>query len=672
MVASSGNGKRTRGPHQGTPWVRTPEHGLSVLRLAVDVTDPVQRHRVEAMFSAAFSIRRALQHDARARCRAYRAAHHERKRDGRAVRERLGLSRSALEHAAYDHLDAAPHLRRSVTKALVMHLADSVWSATERHLFRDATGARHGLPRPGGWFDFARIPGRARSHTTANKWETFRLHGSLAGHRAAYNGGDGHCVQPHRLRPIAEPASGWWRYRGPLAVVFTGLPIGTLVLPVRLPAAPCNQPILDHHLADPSRWHKLDLVRHRDPTVIGGWRYEAHLMVLTVPYVAPAVHAARVAAALDTADRRAGIDVNVSNLTVASHADGHDLRITRVAPTAGERQATHARARRKRRRQRRLDRSRRARNPSQYALSSRQQTHAERRAAAGLPPIQVIPAGPRIRRTDGKPVQAYRRDALSASYRRERAAMASDAERITQARRDLARQIAARLVREHGMQLVIEDCDLRPWARRWGRGIAAFAPGTLVAALGREAASVAALAAGRGGVVRAATRTTALSQHCLCGARVTKTLGDRTHVCPTCDLRGQRDAVAAALGACVVLADPAVPGTAEVDRALACTLLAARFTRERLFVTLEYAVSGRQDVRSESSAHSARDGWSVAEKGPTPDAVAVARRIFGWASFPTLDETSACRSTTPDRVRTRANLPRYRIDPALIDIRDSS
>ena len=64
------------------------------------------------------------------------------------------------------------------------------------------------------------------------------------------------------------------------------------------------------------------MVRHRDPTVTGGWRYEAHLMVLTELYVAPATQARREAAALDTADRRAGIDVNVSNLTVASHAVG--------------------------------------------------------------------------------------------------------------------------------------------------------------------------------------------------------------------------------------------------------------------------------------------------------------------------------------------------------------
>jgi hypothetical protein len=55
-----------------------------------------------------------------------------------------------------------------------------------RHLFGDATGKRAGRPRVGGFWDYTRIPGRARSHTTGRKWETFRLHGTLAGHRDTY------------------------------------------------------------------------------------------------------------------------------------------------------------------------------------------------------------------------------------------------------------------------------------------------------------------------------------------------------------------------------------------------------------------------------------------------------------------------------------------------------
>src|SRR5437773_896072 len=174
------SGKRTRGPNKQTPWSRKPDDGMSVLRLALDTSDPVQRARIEAMFSSAYSVRRAVQRDARSRCRAFWAASRERQRDPAAVRDRVGLSRTALEHAAYAHLDAAPHMRQFTTKALAMHLADSVWAATERHLFRDARGNRHGLVRIGRYDDFTRLPGRARSHTTERKWETFRLHGTLA------------------------------------------------------------------------------------------------------------------------------------------------------------------------------------------------------------------------------------------------------------------------------------------------------------------------------------------------------------------------------------------------------------------------------------------------------------------------------------------------------------
>ena len=673
-MGSTGESKRTRGPNRAAAWVRSSEDGLSVLRLPLDTSDPVQRRRIESMFSSAYSVYRAVQSDARARTRAYWAAPHERARGAAAVRDRLGLSRTALEHAAYAHVDAAPHLRRAVTKALAMHLADSVWTALERHLFRDATGTRHGMLVPGGWYEFTRIPGRAKSHTREHKWETFRLHGSLAGHRAAYTRADGtddgRFVQPDHLRPVHEPSDGWWRYTGPLAVVFTGLPIGTLVLPVRLPASPSNQPILDHHLAEPSRWHKIDVVRHRDPTAVGGWRYEAHLCVLTTPYVAPAVQARRAAVATTTAHRRAGVDVNVSNLTVASHADGADLVITRVLHDDSAKRAMATRGRRKRRRGRRLERSRRATNPDQYELSARQSAHNQRREAARLPQVQMIPKGPRKCRANRKPQVAYRRDALSNTYRRERAADACEADAASQARRDLARQIAARFVRDHGCSFVVEDCDLRAWAPRWGKRLAAFTPGLLVTALERETAAVAHAAGIHGGVERASTRTTALSQHCLCGQRAAKALSDRTHACERCGLRGDRDAVSATLAACVQLATRGEPGSAALDGVLARELLDAPATRERLYATLPYALQGRQDVRSESTVHSARDGGFVAGKGPTRDIVVVARRIVGTASYPTLDERGdSGRRTTPERVRTRTNL--YR-DWAIPQLRDSS
>lgn len=639
-----------------------------MLRLALDVSDPVQRARVEAMFDRGFSVRRAVQRAAQKRGRAYWAASRERARDPAATRLRLGLSREAFEDHAYAQLDAAPHLRRAVTKALAMHLADSVWTAMERHLFRDASGKTHGMPRPSRWFDFTRLPGRARSHTKDRKWETFRLHGSLTGHRVAYTAADGRFSQPRRMRPIQACAS-WWSYDGPLVLVFSGLPIGTLVLPVRLPSAPSNQPVLDHHLGDPSRWHKIDLVRSRDPNAVGGWRYEAHLSVLGEPYVSPSVRAAREVTAIGTAARHAGIDVNVSNLTVASHADGKDLKITRIARDATQRRRDRSRAKRDRRRQRELDRSRRAMNRGQYQLSKRQEKRERRRAAAGLRPVEVIPMGPRKTFANGKPAQAYRRDALSARYRHERAAQAADAAAATQARRDAARGIAGELVRAHGTSFVVEDCDVSTWSRQWGKSLAAFAPSTLVTALEREAAAVARIAGATGGVLRASTRPTALSQHCLCGTRVSKSLADRVHDCRACDLVGDRDAIAAVLAAHVVLAARDQPSSARVDFTACHRTLATAHTRTALRNTLDSPYQGRQDVPSESTACSARDGSFIAWRTRPPDPVAVARRIVGWASCPDPDETGTRYRTTPERARMRANLA---LDREQLRLRDSS
>ena len=581
---------------------------------------------------------------ARGACRAYWAAPHERAAGAAAVRERLGLSRTAFEHAAYAYLDAAPHLRRDVTKALAMHLADAVWAPIERHLFRDASGGRQGLLHVGRFHDFTRLPGRARSHTRDHKWETFRLHGTLDGHRAAYTDRDGRFVQPRRLTPMQSDA--WWSHTGPLAVVFSGLPGGALILPVRLPTAPSSQPHLAHHLGAPSRWHKIDVVRRRDPSAPGGWSYEAHLMVLVAPYASPATTARRAQAASATADRSAGIDANVSNLTIASHAADRDVAITRIERTEQIRERDRSRAKRDRRRQRALERSRRAMNRSQYQLSRRQAKRARRRAEAGQRPVEVIPTGPRIATAHGRPMQRYRADQRSRSHRRLDAARAWDAASAAQARRDRARAIAANIVATHGYQLVVEDVRLSSWFASWGRAVAAFSPGLLIAAIEREARAVGERAGGTGGVVRASTATTALSQHCPCGARVEKRLADRVHVCAACGLRGDRDAVSAVLASFVVLAEPGEARSARVD------YTASRRALGEIRRAVGTPSLGWQDTLSESTGLSARDGSYIAWSMPTPDPVVVARRNAGMAACSTRNEIGLGR-TTSERMRWR-------------------
>ncbi|WP_327001410.1 transposase [Dactylosporangium sp. NBC_01737] len=320
---ANGVGPRRRGPKVAAAWRY--DGPLSVLRLPLDVSDPQSRRQLERVFATAFSVRRAVQRDARARLAAFRAAIHERAAVGAAaVRDRVGLTPAGLQYAAYRHVDAAAHVRRYLTKAMAMHLADGVWQAVDRHLFPDRTG-----------------------------------------------------------RP--DPAS-------------------------------ATQP--------------------------------------------------------------------------------------------------------------------------------------------------------------GRPLQAYHRDHTSNSYRQLRTAAAMDGAARTLAGRTRARVIAAGLVAVHGANLTAETADLRVWARRWGRGIHAFTPGMLLTALTHEATKVTATAtvstsgsigAGGGGLMRAGTRHTAWSQHCLCGARVPKPLRQRRHTCPTCGLTGDRDLTAALLGAHTVLDDPNQPNTARID-----------------------------------------------------------------------------------------------------------
>jgi hypothetical protein len=479
-------------------------------------------------------------------------------------------------------------MRDHLTKAVGLHVADEVWETVDRHLFAVASGRRHGPPRIGSWWDFTRIPGRARSHTKATPvWETWRLVGTLDGHLEAYRyprlpavvrtvaesagqpAGTSILAQPARLAAPRRPASGRWTdHHGVLAVVFTGLPGGDVVMPVRLPQGTGQWAHLSHYLADPSVWHKIDLVRVRDRKAPGGWRYYAHLLTHQPGYQSAATRARRVEI---PTGRRAGVDANVSNLALASFPDDHPERLVveQITCDAEQQQPAARAAERARDRQRALDRSRRNTNADQYGPSVRQQKRADGRAAKRLKPKQISnPRGPRASRADAVPLRAYRHDQLSRGYQRTRVDHAAEARAASQAKLARAREVAARIVATHGNTITVEDCSISTWARLWGKRIALFSPGMLVAALKHECD------ASGGRLCRAGTRSTALSQHCLCGTRVPKTLAQRTHHCPACGLHGDRDNVSAALAACVTLTDPDDPRTAHVDYRLAHALRA--------------------------------------------------------------------------------------------------
>ncbi|MEU2389775.1 hypothetical protein [Streptomyces sp. NPDC007369] len=319
---------------------------------------------------------------------------------------------------------------------------------------------------------------------------------------------------------------------------------------------PGRWPYLLHYLNDPSRWHKIDLVRRRDSATPGSWDYEAHLMVLAPGYASTATRTRRRQAS--ALQRLGGVDGNVSTLAVVSlpatlDPDDGDVRSDRITLTEQEQDALAAGRKKARGRQRALDRSRRACNPRQYRRSRRQKARDERRQAAGLHPKAVtVPAGPRRTTATGKPQQAYHRDTVSTGYRNLRARHTAAAAGAAESSHQRARKIAAAVVAAHGPNLTVEDSDIRTWFRLWGRACSATTPGRLIAALAAECTA----AGGR--LLRASTFTTALSQHCLCGRRVTKSLRQRTHHCDSagggCGLKGDRDLVSAALAAQILFA----------------------------------------------------------------------------------------------------------------------
>jgi hypothetical protein len=390
--------------------------------------------------------------------------------------------------------------------------------------------------------------------------------------------------QPRRLpvsaRPAGRIATGevtpkgtpktraatWWDHTGPLTVLFTGgadSRRGELVLPVRIPAGAGRRPRLIHFLNNPETWHKVDLVRRRAACAPGGWAHEAHLMVLTGSYASPATRARRTAAA--DLGRIGGIDGNLSNVSVVSFPptfdpDDGEVKATRVELTDQERAALAKARRKERARKRALDRSRRTAGAKQYGPSKRQQARTARRQAAGLPERKVqVPGGVRPANKAGVPKQAYRRDDLSAGYRRNRARLAEAAATAAAAKDHRARRIAERIVGDHGPNLTAQDCNVSTWYLLWGKALQATTPGRLITAIGRECEKT------DGRLLPASTFTTKLSQTCLCGERVSKTLADRAHTCPACGLVADRDMVSAALATHVTLTDPDDPTTARLE-----------------------------------------------------------------------------------------------------------
>ena len=185
-------------------------------------------------------------------------------------------------------------------------------------------------------------------------------------------------------------------------------------------------------------------------------------------------------------EERFAIDVGPSWVAV-SGPDGSAAR-HKLAPGAEQK------AKAKRRWQRRLDRQRRANNPDCYD---------ER----------------------GRAIRGKRPRARSNRMRRAEAQLREAERKLAATRRNEHGRLANRLLAKHGTAVHAERISYRAFQRCYGRSVRDRAPGRFMAELERKTA------AQGGGLVEIPTRTTFLSQRCICGQRRKKQLRERRHRC---------------------------------------------------------------------------------------------------------------------------------------------
>ena len=107
--------RRFRGKNKNGRWKREEGTEPAVVRLPLDV-HPDEERELEQLFSGMWTVKRALQRDARAAVDAYWAGTSRREADAKAWRHELGLTREGMERRAYAHMERAGWLGHHVTK----------------------------------------------------------------------------------------------------------------------------------------------------------------------------------------------------------------------------------------------------------------------------------------------------------------------------------------------------------------------------------------------------------------------------------------------------------------------------------------------------------------------------------------------------------------------------
>ena len=246
-----------------------------------------------------------------------------------------------------------------------------------------------------------------------------------------------------------------------------------------------RDPVIVHGLSSRVKYVRLVRREIRNRT-----RYVAQLVCEGFPYRKP-----RHAVGTETV----GLDIGPSTIAVVGETQA-SLELF-CEPVARD----HKRIRRL---QRKLDRQRRANNPDCYA--------GQGRAIKGKRPTRK---SRRQQDTQAKLAELFRREAAH--------------------RKALHGQMANRII-AIGTDIHTEKLSYRGFQKMYGKSISVRAPRTFLSILTRKAESAG------GSVDEFSTRTTALSQVCLCGQKHKKRLSLRVHACD-CGVVMQRDLFSAYL-----------------------------------------------------------------------------------------------------------------------------
>jgi putative transposase len=240
-------------------------------------------------------------------------------------------------------------------------------------------------------------------------------------------------------------------------------------------------------------WHvgegRLRCCRIVRSRIRGRWSFAAQLVLDGVPLVR-----------YQAGDGLVGLDVGPSTVAVVSDAGA--WKETFCAELDDQ-------AKLLRRLQRRLDRQHRAGSPACFGERGRHRTGGCQWRS-------------RSRRAE------HTRTAIAELHRR-----------LAEHRASLHGSLANRILGQ-GATIHTEKLSYKGLQRRYGRSVGRRAPGSFIATLSRKAARAG------GQVAMIDTRTTRLSQACVCGAKVKKPLSQRTHRCG-CGVEADRDVFSAYL-----------------------------------------------------------------------------------------------------------------------------